>query len=489
MNAQDVYQLVKSLSADEKRIMNDILIQFAGRTKSKLIDLFGEMYKLREWKEDSEQRIRKKLGMDVKEFYKNRFNLGLRMLQSFPRLNNGEWNLGKMFEIALEKGHLRDLTKFLMESIREQVENENWALAIELQEIAEDFARRHGSDKYLDGLVEMDETLVYAEAFRQERYFRSGLRRYRKSLKLDMNQRKFIAKSMESEFEGMEPLSEKAQYLKDSLMARIPLLGGDVGRAADLEVDLVKGMLLDSERCGEEFLDEIAFLIVLLLGLDREHEAKYFTMKLSYMSFNDRNLQRRKKTLEIRNLLAIANQSFNLEFNSKAFDKLVLTESLFPKSELAKLYYAIALTYFYTGNYRKCNLVINKIRSLDLLKTKVLYWQRESLALLSCFARNDVELVDVQLRIVKKICQRETSEMPQMIYDTIEFIERKGTSHIPNLILDLIEKFSKFELRNSLSYIDLVSFLKAFNRGLSVSEYLKGDLERLQKFIPFTAAV
>lgn len=481
MNTQDVFLLVKTLSAEERRIMNGMLIQYAGGKRPKSVALFEELCKLKQWETNSEQKLRGKLNLDPTKFYQNRITLGIRMLYAFPRLKDGEWNLAKMFETALHHGHLRGLTKELMDSIRKQVDQENWALAIELQELAEDFSRRHGSDKHLEGLDSMPDTLKYAEAYRLERHFRAGLKRYRKTLNQDKNQRKFTAKSLQSEFQTLVPQSNKATYLKESLMARIQILADNTSIAADLGSKLIKRLMHSKASYIEEIFDEIAFVVPFLLDEGRENEAKYFTFLLPGVEPSSRNLIARNRYLEVVNIISIANNGLNSDLNQIGFDRLVQYEEFIPKKERPLQYYVVALTFFYAGAYRECNVALNKLRTLDSTVEKVLLWQRESLALLSFLARKDFYLLERQLKVLKKVLSKAPAAFPELIYEFVESIKKAEIDQRKEIISAQIDKIASMQLGRDQLFFDLSTFLNAFHRSMSVAEYLKDHSARNQE--------
>lgn len=258
-------------------------------------------------------------------------------------------------------------------------------------------------------------------------------------------------------------------------------LSGEYASAHKTQLEIGFGLESGQIMCRTaQEIREVASCIISSLHFNDRNEISRFSMILSaWKPANalDKRLKIRQwvmRTIEAGNIL------MDNDFGTEGFDQLKKNHRSFSNSEVAKYSYYSALTFLSIGNFSKGLECIREIEGIPGVVHGELSWQPDVLKAILFFELGEIDLCENTLRSAKRRIGSMQFKFPQIILDSISFVQNaQGNSEITLYRTDVERQLANLALEvdeaRQMKFFDLSLWLRSKDNNSTMAECSVGN--------------
>ena len=333
--------------------------------------IYLRMFRMKEWSEASDRKIRRKDLADPVIYNQNRHVLVDRIITVLTE-TDGPFPVRAYLDKAIALGAFKQARDAFEEGLKNALEREDIWGVIALLKYNRDLIESH--DFHLAKKLSLPDLANFHQNCQLDLRL-SGFYEELKEIALqEETQGRFPALRIEKQLAQLHSEFTFLNYKIQRLRSRALLLAGDTKAAHELQLDLVERADTNLIEKGL-LLQDISLLVQLSVDIGLEEKAAYWTFKLGQIPLARDIDQILKQQLLVKNAMIIACQYWRFDLCEYAMARLIEQPSLFDPRKRSTLIYSGILAALGTGSNEEAREWWLMLKAIPKKQRPHLSWQ------------------------------------------------------------------------------------------------------------------
>lgn len=474
MTAKYLYELIDSLSSDQRRILTGFLKKSFGETTN-LFLLYSRIKKRKPYTDNEENRIRGKEFKSHDLYYQTRERLARAIIRCFLKEKVSPIAFIKK---AIEFDAVDQAWKTLIQQLELAEKEEKYSYMLQLYDLLQELKSSMfpGFSEVLpDHIANRKNVVILVSEILELEQFLDQLR---KAIKLPFQTRSLLHQRIIEQLPKISSSSPRIDFLKGKVSVYLSILMGNYASALEGQIDLLHYIQKWQKLAFPDKVKEYSSLIQLCLIERRRDDAIRYSMEISSLEACNRRDKRLVKWSAIHNKVSVSEQFCIIGLSTEAQQDLDSNKDVFARTTYSKLTYSGALVAFYCQDYSKGIDRINKINFLSSEERGELTWQLPVLLLAVHFKMGSVDILDHLILSAIRACKNTPLDIPMRIVKMIRKLSGLLTVKQRNaILLKEIEEVgflvtSKPDEKRATNFFNYPLWLKSELENVSIADLI-----------------